>query len=200
MSHPHDHRDLGSLAADRGVSQEVLLPELYQSLRRMAHRQLQAERTGHSLNTTALVHEAWMQLASSYPDLQFSDDRQFLALSGQLMRRVLVAHARKRRRLKRGAGQIQITLTDAVQALAAGVDGDELLALDQALAQLQALDARQVEIVELRYFAGFSIEESAQLLSLSPATVKREWAMARAWLLGCLEQSLAAEPGPKASQ
>jgi RNA polymerase sigma factor (TIGR02999 family) len=183
-------QDLQALAAARGVSAAQLLPELYQSLRRMAHRQLQGERTGHSLNTTALVHEAWMQLVSSYPDLQFGDEREFLALSGQLMRRVLVEHARKQRRLKRGGGQVLISYSDDVGGLAAdadGVDGADLLSLDQALSRLQAFDPRQVEIVELRYFAGFSIEQTAELLTLSPATVKREWAMARAWLLDSLE-------------
>jgi RNA polymerase sigma factor (TIGR02999 family) len=185
-------QDLQALAAARGVSAAQLLPELYQSLRRMAHRQLQGERTGHSLNTTALVHEAWMQLVSSYPDLQFGDEREFLALSGQLMRRVLVEHARRQRRLKRGGGQVLISYSDGESALVAGddgVDGADLLSLDQALSRLQAFDPRQVEIVELRYFAGFSIEQTAELLTLSPATVKREWAMARAWLLDSLEGS-----------
>jgi RNA polymerase sigma factor (TIGR02999 family) len=183
-------QDLDALAAARGVSAAQLLPELYQSLRQMAQRQLQAERAGHSLNTTALVHEAWVQLVNCYPDLTFGNEREFLALSGQLMRRVLVEHARKKRRIKRGAGQVRITFTDGIGSVAAdvsGVDDAELLSLDQALSRLQVLDPRQVEIVELRYFAGFSIEQTADLLALSPATVKREWAMARAWLLESLE-------------
>jgi RNA polymerase sigma factor (TIGR02999 family) len=183
-----DPRGLEALATSCGVSPEHLLPELYQSLRRMAHRQLLGERDNHSLDTTALVHEVWLKLVASYPGMQFAEERDFLALSGHLMRRVLIDHARHLNRLKYGGKQVQLTYTDGLQSPAGQAESDELLALDLALAQLQHIDARQVQIVELRYFAGFSIEETAELLALSPATIKREWAMARAWLVASLQE------------
>lgn len=184
---PAELHNLESLATRCGVSPEQLLPELYQSLRRMAHQQLQGEREGHSLNTTALVHEAWMKLAASYPELAFDSERDFLALSGHLMRRVLIDHARHGSRLKRGADQVQVTLTDRYEAPIDQTESDQLLALDLALGKLSELDPHQVQIVELRYFAGFSISETAELLGSSPTSVKREWTLARAWLVAHLQ-------------
>ena len=183
-----DMHPLEALASSCGVSPENLLPELYQSLRRMAHRQLLGERAGHSLDTTSLVHEAWLKLVASYPDMQFTAERDFLALSGHLMRRVLTDHARQTNRLKRGGNQVQLTYTDGLKSGANPVDAVELLALDLALSSLAEFDRRQVQVVELRYFAGFSIEETARLMDLSVATVKREWVMARAWLLASLRE------------
>jgi RNA polymerase sigma-70 factor, ECF subfamily len=183
----HTH-PLEALASSCGVSAEHLLPELYQSLRHMAHRQLLGERAGHSLDTTSLVHDAWLKLVASYPDMQFSAERDFLALSGHLMRRVLTDHARQLNRLKRGGNQVQLTYTDGLKSPDDSLDAAELLALDLALSRLADLDHRQVQVVELRYFAGFSIEETANLMDLSVATVKREWAMARAWLLASLRE------------
>ncbi|MGE4071058.1 MAG: ECF-type sigma factor [Lysobacterales bacterium] len=176
-------------AGAEGISSEELVADLYQNLRRMAHRQLRGEHAGHSLNTTALVHEAWLKLVASYPDLRFEDEREFLALSGHLMRRVLTDHARRLNQLKRGGDQLRVTTyTQGLDAPSVDVDIEELLALDLALTRLQELDRRQVQVVELRYFAGFSIEETAELMDLSPATVKREWAMARAWLRSSLRE------------
>ena len=185
---PQVGASLRSTAEQAGTSAEALLADLYQSLRSMAHRQLRRERAGHTLNTTALVHEAWLKLVASYPQMRFGDEREFLALSGHLMRHVLIDHARQLQQLKRG-GHLQrvTTFTHGLNEPAVEVQVDELVALDAALAQLAELDERQVRIVELRYFAGFSIAETAELLDLSPATVKREWAMARAWLLGALK-------------
>jgi|CXWL01.1.fsa_nt_gi RNA polymerase sigma factor (TIGR02999 family) len=180
---------LDGLAAGSAMQPAELLTELYQSLRRMAHRQLRAERAGHSLNTTALVHEAWLKLVASYPDIRFTGEREFLALSGHLMRRVLTDHARSVNLLKRGGDLLRVTThSGGLDARATEVDADELLALDLALTRLLEIDRRQVEVVELRYFAGFSIEETAELMELSPATVKREWAMARAWLRSALQE------------
>ena len=181
-----DGQTLDSLATEMGLGIDELLPGLYQSLRRMAHRHLRGERNDHSLNTTALVHEAWLNLAATYPDMQSPTEREFLALSGHLMRRVLTDHARHSNRLKRGGAQVRLTYTDGMKSPADKVQSEELLALDSALDQLDAIDKRQVKVVEMRYFAGFSIEETAELMSLSPATIKREWAMARAWLLNAL--------------
>lgn len=180
---------LDGLAAGSAMRPAELLTELYQSLRRMAHRQLRAERAGHSLSTTALVHEAWLKLVASYPDIRFSGEREFLALSGHLMRRVLTDHARALNQLKRGGDLLRVTTRSAgLDERASEVEADALLALDLALTRLAGIDRRQVEVVELRYFAGFSIEETAELMDLSPATVKREWAMARAWLRRALEE------------
>ncbi|MCB1632949.1 MAG: sigma-70 family RNA polymerase sigma factor [Xanthomonadales bacterium] len=182
-------RQLPALADALGVSAEQLLPALYDSLRRTAHRLLQGERPGHTLNTTALVHESWVRLTSSYPDLQFQTDHEFLALSGSLMRRVLIDHARFRHRLKRGGGERELSFSDELETSPLSIDQEDLLALDLALTRLQQLDPRQVQIVELRYFAGFSISETAELLQLSTATIKREWVMARAWLLSHLHDA-----------
>lgn len=187
---PAEPDRLERLASAAGISANELLADMYQCLRRMAHRQLRAERANHSLSTTALVNEAWISLSAYYPDLRFDNERDFLALSGQLMRRVLTAHARQRNLLKRGGDQMRvITYTEGLDAPSVDVVTDDLLAVDLALARLQLLDPRQVQIVELRYFAGFSIEETAQLMELSPATVKREWAMARAWLVDALRET-----------
>lgn len=190
MSETPAERDrLDDLATDAGISAAELLADLYQGLRHMARRQLRAERADHSLSTTALVNEAWISLSAHYPDLRFDNERAFLALSGQLMRRVLTAHARQRNLLKRGGDQLRmVTYTEGLDAPAVDIATDEVLAMDLALARLQALDPRQVQVVELRYFAGFSIEETAELMALSPATVKREWAMARAWLINVLRE------------
>ena len=186
---PYPLGDNPESAAEQGICSGQLVADLYQSLRRMAHRQLRGEHAGHSLNTTALVHEAWLKLAASYPDLRFADEREFLALSGHLMRRVLTDHARRSHQLKRGGDQVRVTtFNQGLDAPSVDVEAEELLALDLALTRLQELDRRQVHVVELRYFAGFSIEETAQLLDLSAATVKREWAMARAWLRNSLRE------------
>lgn len=188
-ANPPELHNLHALATRCGVSPEQLLPELYQSLRRMAHHQLKSEREGHSLNTTALVHEAWMKLAVSYPGLAFESERDFLALSGHLMRRVLIDHARQSGRQKRGAQMLQVTYTDSFEDAVDQLAADQLLAVDLALSRLSELDPRQVQIVELRYFAGFSLAETAELLALSPTSVKREWTMARAWLIAHLQDS-----------
>jgi RNA polymerase sigma factor (TIGR02999 family) len=181
---------LDHLAAQAGISASELLADLYQGLRRMAHRQLRAERANHSLSTTALVHEAWIRLVDSYPDVRFDNERAFLALAGQLMRRVLIAHARQLHLLKHGGGQARIvTYTEGLDEAATGLVPDDLLAVDRARARLEQLDPRQVQLVEHRYFAGFSIAETAELMALSPATVKREWAVARAWLIDALRET-----------
>ena len=179
-------KSLDALAVSMGMRTDELLPGLYNSLRRMARRHLRRERHDHSLNTTALVHEAWLKLAATYSDTEFPTERDFLALAGHLMRRVLTDHARRANRLKRGGEQVRLTYTDSIKAPGDKMESEELLALDSALNQLNEIDQRQVKVVEMRYFAGFSIEETAELMALSPATIKREWAMARAWLLNTL--------------
>jgi RNA polymerase sigma factor (TIGR02999 family) len=183
---------LGQLAADAGISATDALSDLYQSLRGMAHRHLRSERADHSLSTTALVHEAWLKLVASYPNLRFDNEREFLALSGHLMRRVLTDHARQLQMLKHGGHMQRVTTyTQGLDGPATDVLADELVALDDALGRLHEIDRRQVAIVELRYFTGFSIAETAELMDLSPATIKREWAMARAWLRRSMEEQIA---------
>ena len=158
---------------------EQLLPAVYAELRRQAARAMRREGDEHTLQATALVHEAYLRLVDQ-KRVVWRNRSHFFGIAAQMMRRVLVDHARGRDAAKRGGGAQRITLGDAdAVATDAGVD---VLALHEALERLAALDADQARLVELRYFAGLSIEETADALEVSPATVKREWATARAWL------------------
>ena len=158
---------------------KAVVPLLYNDLRRVAHQYLRKARPGHTLQTTALVHEAYLRL-EQYRHAQFQNRSHFLAICALLMRQILVGHERTRRAVKRGAGGEQITLDDAHE-LVKGRPLD-LLALDDALSGLARLDPQQSCIVELRFFGGLSIEETADVLGLSAATVKRHWSTARIWL------------------
>jgi RNA polymerase sigma factor (TIGR02999 family) len=164
---------------------EALVPLVYDELRRQARRALRREGAGHTLQATALVHEAWLRLDGQH-DARWESRTQFLAVAAQMMRRVLVDHARTRRALKRGGGGTQVTLGDAARMPAAH-DEVDVLALDDALARLATLDPRKARLVELRYFAGLSIPEAAAALGVSQATVGREWTVARMWLRRELE-------------
>jgi RNA polymerase sigma factor (TIGR02999 family) len=157
-----------------------LLPLVYGELKRIAARQLRGERRDHTLSATALVHEAWLEL-SSLDRIKWQNRNHYLALAAQAMRRVLIDHAVARRAQKRGGGQRLETLDDD-PLLLVDARAEELVDLDKALERLSGVDERQVRIVECRFFGGMSIEETAEALQLSPATVKREWALARAWL------------------
>lgn len=171
-------------AGDAGAA-DALVPVVYAELRRQARSALRRERDGHTLQATALVHEAWLRLDGQH-DAQWESRGQFLAVAAQTMRRVLVDHERTRRALKRGGGATQVTLGDAEHAVAAP-DAVDVLALDDALARLAIMDPRKARLVELRYFAGLSIPEVAATLGVSLATVGREWAVARMWLRRELE-------------
>jgi RNA polymerase sigma factor (TIGR02999 family) len=169
---------------------EALARRVYEDLRRQARRALGRENEGHTLQPTALVHEAWMRLDMQH-GARWESRTQFFAVAAQMMRRVLVDHARARRAQKRGAGDVQLTLGDVdrntipahmPQSNAPALDAVDLLALDDALARLAVLDPQKARLVELRYFAGFSIPEAAAALGISAATVGREWAVARMWL------------------
>ena len=157
----------------------ALFPLLYEDLRRVAHQYLRKARPDHTLQTTALVHETYLRLEQQHAP-RFQNRQHFVAVCALLMRQILIGYERTRRAAKRGAGAVTIALDDAIApAKARSVD---LIALDDALTGLARLDPQQSRIVELRYFGGLSIEETAQLLGLSPATVKRHWATARVWL------------------
>ncbi len=163
---------------DQGA-REALIPLVYDELRRLARRYLRRERRDHTLQSAALVNEAYLRLIrQEHP--QWQNRAHFFGVAAQLMRHILVDHARNRAAAKRGAGAPRLTLDPDV-ALPQERDVD-LIALDDALNQLAALDPQQSRLVELRFFGGLSIEETSVVLGVSPATVKREWATARAWL------------------
>jgi RNA polymerase sigma factor (TIGR02999 family) len=166
---------------------DKLLPLVYNELRRLAHSYLTHERPEHTLQTTALVHEAYLKLIDQH-SVNWQNRAQFFAISAQAMRRILLDNARRRIAIKRGSGGPKLSLDEA--ATVSGETANEsLLALDMALQELEKLDAEQSRIVELRYFGGLTIEETAEVLKSSPATVKREWTMARAWLYQAMSGS-----------
>ena len=177
---------------DRAAMDRVI-PLVYDELRRMAQRQLRQEREGHTLQSTGLVHEAFMKLAEQ-DGVRWESRAHFLGWTATLMRHILVDHARARQAAKRGGGvaiESLEALSDDTQGQAAAVHAAghgggepiDVIAMDQALQRLEALDAQQGRVVEMRFFGGLSVVETAEALSISPATVKREWATARAWLL-----------------
>lgn len=164
------------------AARDRLMPLVYDELHRLAHHYMRRERDDHTLQTTALVNEAYVRLAG-ISRLEGNERAQFFALAATIMRRILVDHARARRRARRGGGVEVIALTDSLADQAGDVPaGVDVIALNEALERLAALDAQQATVVGLRYFAGLTVEETAAALSISPSTVKREWAVAKAWL------------------
>ena len=157
---------------------ERLTPIVYNELRRMAARYMRNERPGHTLQSTALVHEAYARLVD-YKRMQWQNRAHFFAIAAQLMRRILVEHARHHG-VKRGAGIRHISLDEAPMLAARG--DPDLVALDDAMSDLARLDPRKVQVVEMRYFGGLSVEETAEVLKISAITVKRDWSTARTWL------------------
>jgi RNA polymerase sigma factor (TIGR02999 family) len=158
---------------------DALIPEVYAELRRQASRYLRRERPGHTLQTTALINEAYVRLVDQ-KQTRWQNRAQFFGIAGQLMRRILVDHARAKHRAKRGGSDIRISLTEATSVTK---DSDlDLVELDEALNRLAEIDPQQSKIVELRFFSGLNVEETAAALDISPATVKRDWAVAKAWL------------------
>ena len=183
-----EHGDVTQLlhSASEGDSEALqrVLGLLHERLRLIAHRQLAREGEGHTLETDGLVHEAYLRL-EGLDRIQWRDRQHLLSMAARTMRRVLIDYAEHRRAGKRGGGEIAVALDEAeVDAAMAVLDrhAEEMHALDDALERLAALNPRQSQIVECRFFVGLSIEETAEALALSAATVKRDWAMARAWL------------------
>ena len=164
-------------------ARERLFPLVYDELRLIAHRQLQRERPGHTLDTTALVHEAYLRLAGSTCQ-DFSDRAHFFAMAATAMRRILVDYARRYRSEKRGAAPRRVSLTDTM--LVAEERADTLLAVDEALIELARIDARLSRVVECRFFAGLTEEETAETLGVTSRTVRRDWTKAKGWLLRTL--------------
>lgn len=162
-----------------------LLPLVYSELRARAGSYLRRERSGHTLQPTALVHEAYLRLMGQ-ENARWNDRAHFFAIAAQAMRRILVDHARKHTAPKRGGGAERISIEDAPQLSAA--PAVDVLGLDEALERLAELDPRQAKVVELRFFGGLTIEESAAVLDVSVRTVAREWKMAKAWLREAMEQ------------
>jgi RNA polymerase sigma factor (TIGR02999 family) len=169
--------------ANGGQAWDRLVPLVYAELRGIARAHLRRERSGHTLAATALVHEAYLRLlGGNYP--AWNDRQHFFHAAAEAMRRVLVDHARKRARVKRGSNPVRISLSDI--SVATDDDPAALLALDEAIRRLEEQDPSAAEVVRLRFFAGLSVEDTAQALGLSERTVKREWAFARAWLYDAL--------------
>ena len=156
-----------------------LTPLVYEELRQQAARYLRRERAGHTLQTTALINEAYLRLIDA-KDVHWQSRAHFFAIAANLMRRVLVDHARRRDAEKRGGAQLRLTLDERL-AVSSTADVD-VLAIDEALNKLSAIDSQQALVVELRFFSGLSVEETAAALGISTATVKRDWSVARAWL------------------
>lgn len=164
---------------------DKLIPVVYEELRRLAHHYMRHERAGHTLQTTALVNEAYMRLAD-YKKMRWQSRAHFFAVAAQVMRRILVEHARSRTYLKRGGGAQKVSIDEA--AIVSEGRSAEVIAVDDALKELEAWDSRKGKIVELRFFGGLSIEETAEVLKISPTTVQREWRSAKAWLHNSISQ------------
>lgn len=190
-------QEITGLLADWGkgdmAALNKLTPLVYAELRRIARRQMSRERDGHTLQATALVNEAFIRLARQ-EDVSWQDRAHFYAVCAQVMRHILIDHARANARDKRGGGAIHVSLDEAV--MLAGGQTTDFLALEEALRALEAFDPQKGRIVELRYFAGLGIEETAEVLRISPTTVRREWRRAKAWLYRALAEGGGDETRP----
>ncbi len=174
---------LAQLREGNREAADQLIPLVYNELRRMAAACLQRERPGHTLQATALVHEAYMRLAGGQQQGQWQNRAHFFAIAAHAMRQVLLDHARRRHADKRGGASARKVEIDAELF----IDEDKLedvIAIDEALERLEKIDPRQSQLVELRFFAGLDVEQAAEVMGVSPTTIKREWRSARAWLHG----------------
>ena len=172
----HMLRDWGSGDTD---ALERLTPLVYQELHRLARGYMLNERPGHTLQTTALINEAFIRLID-WKNVEWQNRAHFFGMASRVMRQILVDYARKKNYAKRGGGAVQVSLADSLMPIIG--KNEELIALDEALNDLEELDPRKCRVVELKFFGGMSIEETAEVLKTSPRTVKRDWSLARAWL------------------
>jgi RNA polymerase sigma-70 factor, ECF subfamily len=179
---------LNKLAGGDPEAAARLVPLVYEELRRLAARCLRHERPGHTLQATALVHEAYLKLTAQR-SAKWQNRAQFFAVASELMRRILVDYARRQQRIRRGGKQQKVSLEDGL--LVSADRTEELLAVNESLSRLEKLDSRQARIVELRYFGGLTLDEAAEILEVSSKTVMREWKMAKAWLYGDLKETTA---------
>jgi len=170
---------------------ERLTPLVYEELRRLAHQHMNRERRDHTLQTSALVNEAYLRLVEQR-DVRWQNRAHFFSIASRLMRRILVDHARAQRYAKRGGNAIQVSLDET--ALVSQERAGELVALDEALTSLAVIDQRKSQVVELRFFGGMSVEETAAALDVSPITVKRDWSTAKAWLYRAIERATTGAP------
>ena len=170
---------LGQWSGGDGQALDELMPLVYEELRRMAHRHMARERPDHTLQATALVNEVYLKMQDQR-GAQWKNRSQFFAVAAKMMRHILVDYARRHSRTKRGGGAQQVTLDEGM--LVSRDKAEELLALDEALRKLEQFDSRKSQVATLRFFAGLSVEETAEALSVSVETVTRDWRMARAWL------------------
>ena len=183
---------LDELSKGKPEAADHLIPVVYQELRRLAGAYMRRERDGHTLQATALVHEAYLKLVEQR-SVNWQSRSHFFGIAAQIMRRLLVDHARGHLRDKRGGGQQLVPLVDAL--VFSPEQSSALVELDGALERLAAMDARQARIVELRFFGGMTVEETAEVLGVSPKTVKRDWSVAKAWLHGELKAAYDAGAG-----
>ena len=172
---------LVEIANGNQAAQEKLVPLVYDQLKKLARRYMRRERADHTLQTTALVHEAYLKLVGQHSP-HWQGRAQFYGIAAQLMRRILIDHARRHLREKRGGSQVILPLEEGLAFTPE--HSEDLLKLDEALDRLSKLDPRQSRIVELRFFGGLSVEETSRFLNVSPITVKRDWAVAKVWLYG----------------
>jgi len=176
-----------------GRALDQLMPHVYQELRRIARHYMATERRDHTLQSTALINEAYLRLIE-YKEVEWNDRTHFFAVASQAMRRVLVDHARARLRSKRGGGAPKASLEQV--AVAVDTPRLDLIALDRALTALAEIDPRKSRVVELRYFGGLTVEETAEVLEVAPLTVMRDWRAAKAWLLRTLTEGTPGAPSP----
>jgi len=183
---PHEvSRLLRAWSSGDEAALQTLIPLVYEELHRIARRYMGREREGHTLQTSALVNEAYLRLVD-WKNVEWQNRAHFFAVSAQMMRRILVDFARDRRYLKRGGGALQVSLAEA--AGMTSERGTDLVALDDALNSLAEVDKRKSKVVELRFFGGLSVEETAEVLKVSAETVMRDWKLAKVWLLRELEK------------
>jgi len=192
-------QEVTQLLADWGKGDrsalDKLFPLVHSELRRIAQRQMSQERPGHTLQATALVNEAYMKLAGQQ-GFDWQNRAHFFAVCAQVMRHILIDHARAHAREKRGGGAVKVSLNDAL--VVADDQASHFIALDEALRVLERLDPQKGKIIELRYFGGLSIEEAAEVLNVSPRTVRREWQRAKAWLYRMMTEGIEDETRPLA--